>query len=168
MEADFTSHMFVLFVMSHSAQAMLMINLPQKWWGKFWLTRNWFFVCGAKLGRESITIIQEITSEYRSFQSVESQVLQDVYGFKLSVLISQVNPVLFAAVSLEVFRNSWPVLAGTQFLRLRLEAWFLVFCKKKCLSLPPPSPHPLPHFTYNCNKVMVTEFYKMQFWTFFL
>ena len=147
MEADFASHMFVLFVMSHSAQAMLMINLPQKWWGKFWLTRSWFFVCGAKLGRESITIIQEITSEYRSFQSVESQVLQDVYCFKLSVLISQVNPVLFAAVSLEVFRNSWPVLAGTQFLRLRLEAWFLVFCKKKCLSLPPPTPHPTSHIT---------------------
>ena len=31
MEADFANHMFVLFVMSHCAQAMLMINLPQKW-----------------------------------------------------------------------------------------------------------------------------------------
>ena len=152
MEADFASHMFVLFVMSHSAQAILMINLPQKWWGKFWLTRNWFFVCGAKLGRESITIIQEITSEYRSFQRVESQVnkfLQDVYCFKLSVLISQVNPVLFAAVSLEVFGNSPPVLAGTQFLRLRLEAWFLCSVRRNAfLSLPPPlSPHPTSHIT---------------------
>ena len=84
------------------------------------------------------------------------------------MLISQVNPVLFAAVSLEVFGNSPPVLAGTQFLRLRLEAWFLCSVRRNAfLSLPPPlSPHPTSHIT--ATKLWWQNFIKCSFGLFFI